>query len=173
MKRWIVMLLVAVCVLGLTACENKAAKDRTPPPLYLRYGNTTVKALLGSYSWSYSMENGKKNHVEDGGIDPLASGDLAPSISAPAVELCCIGNPDRISVQRWDERGTETGLEGEEVPVRVNIVEDEVEEVLDLEAGSYHYAITLYWEESEETDGSATYYFRTETEASPAASAAG
>lgn len=168
MKQCLVILFAAVCVLSLTACGNKATKDRTPPPLYLRYGNTTTRALLGSYSWSYTMENGKRNHVEDDGVLPLASGDLAPSISASTVELRCIGNPDRISVRRWDERSTGIDLEGEEVPVRVNIVEDEVEEVLDLEAGDCHYAVTLYWEESEEMAGSATYYFRTGT---PAASA--
>lgn len=48
------------------------------------------------------------------------------------------------------------------VPIRVDIREDTVVQLLDLSAGNYIYAITLYWEESKTLNGVVAYYFQTQ-----------
>ncbi|MCI8827346.1 MAG: hypothetical protein HFE98_00660 [Ruminiclostridium sp.] len=164
MKTWLAILTAMACALALTACASAEASGTPPPPLYLHDNGNAVEAMLGTYAWFYPSRSRSAKHIEACGGDPLQCRENMPSIKAPAVALQFVGNPDRVTVCRWDADALAQGAqpEGTPLPIRVDIREDTVVQLLDLSAGNYIYAITLYWEESKTLNGVVAYYFQTQ-----------
>lgn len=163
MKTWLVVF-TAMVSLALSACTSAEASAAPPPPLYLYDNGNAVEAMLGTYSWFHPSRSRSAKHIEACGGDPLQCLEKMPSIKAPAVALQFVGDPDRVTVCRWDADALAQGAqpEGTPLPIRVDILEDTVVQLLDLNAGNYIYAITLYWEESKTLNGVVDYYFQTQ-----------
>lgn len=147
--------------LWLAACAGAEPSAHTPPPLDLNGGGTTVSVPAGGYVWSFCGEDGTISQENAWMEPPLQGWEDTPRVDAGTVSLHFQGEPDRVTVQRWEMDRAVDEAQPETLPVRVNIVQDTVEWLLDLEPGSYGYAVTLCWEESETQTGSAAYYFHT------------
>lgn len=146
---------------SLAACAAAESSSFAPPPLTLKYDGVSMPVPPGSYFWSCPPEDGAPNREEARSEPSFQSWEDTPQVDAATISLHFQGEPDRVTVQRWEMDAAMDDVQPESLPIRVNIHQDTVEQLLDLEPGRYGYAVTLYWEESESLSGSASYYFHT------------
>ena len=168
MKKYLLLgALLAVLVLALIGCgssNEKGSLGSKPPVLTVRCGENSVKALRGTYSWSY-VQNGHGVGVEADSVHPLEAKDsmsplaVAREDSSAVAQLEFEAAPDSVSVCAWDTAlWNRTDVEAQAVDVAVD-------EELALTLLSYDavYSVTATWDKEKDCGGTAHYSFYTES----------
>ena len=158
MKKYLLLgALLAVLVLALIGCGSSNEKESLgskPPVLTVRCGENSVKALRGTYSWSY-VQNGQGVGVEADSVHPLEAREDASAVAQLEFEAA----PDTVSVCAWDTAfWNRTDVEAQAVDVAV----DE-ELVLTLLSYDAVYSVTATWDKEKDCGGTAHYSFYTDS----------
>lgn len=166
-KYWLLGVSLALLVLALIGCgfsNEQAGLGSKPPALTVRCGESSVKALRGTYIWSY-MQNGQGVGVAADSVHPLVAKDsMSPLVvaredSSAVAHLEFEAAPDSVSVQAWDTAlWNRTDVEAQAVDVAVD-------EELALTLLSYDavYSVTATWDKEKDCGGTAHYSFYTES----------
>lgn len=172
MKRILILILTAIiCVSAFTGCGNDLPEEpvdlevtfsenltnfpKEPPALFVRDGDTRIKAWRGTSSWIVEGEDGISNGVNSDSPHPL---DLRESIPAIALKkkttltLSFEGRPTKITVKRYAPNTTDYD-DYETVKVSEGTIE--------VKAGDYLYEVIATWS-GEKYSGTVYYAFRTE-----------
>lgn len=171
MKRILILILTAIiCVSAFTGCTESSEKPvdlevtfsgnltnfpKEPPTLFVRDGDTRVKAWRGTSSWIVEGEDGISNGVNSDSPHPL---DLRESIPAIALKkkttltLSFEGHPTKITVKRYAPNTTDYD---DYKTVKVS------EGTIEVKAGDYLYEVIATWS-GEKYSGTVYYAFRTE-----------
>lgn len=172
MKRILILILTAiVCVSAFTGCgtdlpeepvdlkvtfsENLTNFPKEPPTLFVRDGDTRIKAWRGTCSWMVEGDDGLGHGIESDSPHPL---DLRESIPAIALKkkttltLSFEGRPTKITVKRYAPNTTDYD-DYETVKVSEGAIE--------VKAGDYLYEVIATWS-GEKYSGTVYYAFRTE-----------
>lgn len=166
MKKYLLLgALLAVLVLALIGCgfsNEKGSLGGKPPVLTVRCGENSVKALRGTYSWSY-VQNGQGVGVEADSVHPLEAKDsmsplaVAREDSSAVAQLEFEAAPDSVSVCAWDTSlWNRTDVEAQAVDVAVD------EELVLLPYDAV-YSVTATWDKEKDCGGTAHYSFYTES----------
>lgn len=168
MKKYLLLgALLAVLVLALIGCgssNEKGSLGGKPPVLTVRCGENSVKALRGTYSWSY-VQNGQGVGVASDSVHPLeAKENMSPLVVAredasAVAQLEFEVAPNSVSVCAWDTAlWNRTDVEAQAVDVAV----DE-ELVLTLLSYDAVYSVTATWDKEKDCGGTAHYSFYTDS----------
>lgn len=126
-----------------------------PPWLAIVSGDTSVGAMLGSYSWQRRNHDGTIEGISVCGVHPLDCQDrLYPyTDSGPTVTLRFHEEPDEIlSIRCWsDEHWGDIAADSEDVMARGYEIE--------LRPGGYIYEVVAKWNAENGYGGTANYYF--------------
>lgn len=156
MKKVFSILLAAILLAALTACqtsgesiqtnppgENGASKPTSKEPPTLKILDDTcigLEAVIGTYSWMYDTGNGHWTAVAADSLHPLQSQEfLIPMETASdTVELSFDVQPQDVTVQCWrDIHFGNPDASGEYVALDAN--------KLELKAGGYIYEVCANW----------------------------
>lgn len=127
-----------------------------PPALSIVSDETSVSALLGTYSWQKKDIDGNSISINADSAHPLDCRELLfppfETTEATAV-LSFTETPDTIlNIQCWkDDYWGETATDGESVVLNGNEIE--------LKTGGYIYEITAGWDTDYGYGGTASYFF--------------
>ena len=148
MKRFVCMLMMMLCIVGLTGCSGFGMKS--PPKLIVKCSDGSVSAVLGTYSWRY-MNTG----VTADAIHPLDYNNyMILETTDTAAVLDFEKDPDSIlSVICWSD----TFLSS---PDAKSETVDFQGDTIQLKPGGYIYEVAAEWD----TNGTAYYSFYIKTE---------
>lgn len=165
-KYWLLGVSLALLVLALIGCgssNEQADLGSKPPALTVRCGEHSVKALRGTYTWSY-VQNGQGVGVAADSVHPLEARDSMSPLTVARdddspVQLEFATAPDSVSVRAWDTAlWNRSDLDEQAVDVAV----DE-EQALALLPYDAVYEVTATWEKENDCGGTACYSFYTES----------
>ena len=164
-KYWLLGALLAVLVLALIgygSLNESAGLGSKPPALTVRCGENSVRALRGTYSWSY-VQDGQGVGVASDSVHPLEAKDnMSPLVvaredSSAFAQLEFEVAPDSVSVCAWDTAfWNRTDVEAQAVDVAVD------EELVLLPYDAV-YEVTATWDKEKDCGGTAHYSFYTES----------
>lgn len=166
MKKYLLLgallLVLALALIGYGSSNESAGLGSEPPALTVRCGENSVKALRGTYSWSY-VQNGQGVGVEADSVHPLEAKDnmsplaVAREDSSVVAQLEFEVAPDSVSVCAWDTSlWNRTDVEAQAVDVAVD------EELVLLPYDAV-YSVTATWDKEKDCGGTAHYSFYTES----------
>lgn len=172
MKRLLLIILtVVICLPAFTGCgndlpeepvdlevtfsENLTSFPQEPPVLFVRDGDTRIKAWRGTSSWIVEGEDGISNGVNSDSPHPLDCIDSLPVIEfswKTTLTLSFEGAPVRITVKQYpaDASGYDDYKE-----IKVN------KSTVEVKAGNYIYEVIATWH-GETYSGTVYYAFKTE-----------
>ncbi len=137
-----------------------------PAALTVAARQGSVRAWMGTYSWSYDAGNGQRRGIEADSCHPLEEHVELPtldtypdtiSVSKPnAVSLLFGFDPDSVSVVCWDEAASPTPESPYE---RVTVEQHDGVYGFELREGSWIYELRASWR-AESYQGEAMYAFR-------------
>lgn len=196
MKRFVPFLML-VCVL-LTGCifttykinpeknvngenpnpSNNETVFDTVPDLTVTCTDKSVKALKGTTSWTYSLDDGKKQSFCSDSMHPLQAVEYMEALSLMpsymsryeplrATLLFESPTPDKVSVRCWDEscidKPDSPGAEIEVQAVEVDFADGTwgTDYTLTLLDGNYIYEVVAEWNSNENCEGTVYYSFYT------------
>lgn len=155
-------------ILSIRVIDTKQSDSDTvlkePPTLTVTCGETSIKALLGGYSWVITGENGASTASIVDSAHPLQCRELMQSLmpEAHTVSLMFDDEPDAVHVRCWSEElwsGYDADNESEELTVSLD---DAGGFRFDLKDGNYIYEVVAEWNDSRAYSGTANYSFCTE-----------
>lgn len=166
MKKYLLLgALLAVLVLALIGCGSSNEKESLgskPPVLTVRCGENSVKALRGTYSWSY-VQDGQGVGVASDSVHPLEAKDSMSPMTVTREDASAVAQlefeaaPDSVSVCAWDTSlWNRTDVEAQAVDVAVD------EELVLLPYDAV-YSVTATWDKEKDCGGTAHYSFYTES----------
>lgn len=164
MKKYLLLgallLVLALALIGYGSLNESAGLGSKPPALTVRCGENSVKALRGTYSWSY-VQDGQGVGVEADSVHPLEAKDsmsplaVAREDSSAVAQLEFEAAPDSVSVCAWDTSlWNRTDVEAQAVDVAVD------EELVLLPYDAV-YSVTATWDKEKDCGGTAHYSFYT------------
>lgn len=171
MKRILILILTAiVCVSAFTGCGNDLPEEpvdlkvtfsenltnfpKEPPVLFVRDGDTRIKAWRGTCSWMVEGDDGLGHGIESDSPHPLDCKDSLPTIDVgwgTSLTLNFEGHPIKITVKQYAPNAT--GYDDYE---EINVKESTVK----AKSGCI-YEIIATWS-GEKYSGTVYYAFRTE-----------
>lgn len=171
MKRILILILTAIiCVSAFTGCGNDLPEEpvdlevtfsenltnfpKEPPVLFVRDGDTRIKAWRGTCSWMVEGEDGLGHGVESDSPHPIDCKESLPVIDVgwgTSLTLYFEGHPTKITVKRYDLNATDYD----------DFEEIEVEESEFKTKSGCIYEVIATWL-GEKYSGTAYYAFRTE-----------
>lgn len=168
MKKYLLLsaslTLLALALIGCGSSNEPAGLGSEPPVLTVRCGENSVKALRGTYSWSY-VQNGQGVGVAADSVHPLEAKDsmspltVARDDASAVVHLEFEVAPDSVSVRAWDTAlWNKTDVETQAVDVAVDD-----EQVLTLLPYDAVYLVTAAWDKKNGCGGTAHYSFYTDS----------
>lgn len=168
MKKYL-LLSVALTLLALTLIGCRPSKEQAglgsePPVLVVHCGENSVKALRGTYSWSY-VQNGQGVGVAADSVHPLEAKDSMSPLAvvrdddSAVVHLEFEVVPDSVSACAWDTAlWNKTDVEVQAVDVAVDD-----EQTLTLLPYDAVYSVTATWDQENGCGGTAYYSFYTDS----------
>ncbi len=155
--------------------ENNGVSQETdilekPPVLTVVCGeNSSVEALMGTYSWTYLNDKGTGMGINADSIHPLEAKKYMPYFANPdpsTVNLQWGTMPDMISVRCWNEKDWgQPDAESTELEVRTLMVDSNVDmapvPTIQLKDGNHIYEVIAVWNSSEKYNGTVCYSFYT------------
>lgn len=156
--------------------KNSAASQETvtlkePPALTVVYGENSIEASRGTYSWTYQNEDGTWTGIEADSMHPLQAKEYMPSLNLLPVIPSFVGMqwdtvPDKVSVRCWSEAyWGQYDAESEEVPAKVLCIDSsdrcDPHFSVELKDGNYVYEVIAEWNSAETYSGKACYSFYT------------
>ena len=168
MKKYLLLsVALALLVLTLIGCglsKEQAGLGSEPPVLVVHCGENSVKALRGTYSWSY-VQNGQGVGVAADSVHPLEAKDSMSPLAvvrdddSAVVHLEFEVVPDSVSACAWDTAlWNKTDVEAQAVDVAV-----EDEQALTLLPYDAVYSVTATWDQENGCGGTAYYSFYTDS----------
>ncbi len=170
MKRILILILTAIiCLSAFSGCaepsegpvdldvtfsESLTSFPKAPPVLFVRDGDTRVKAWRGTCSWMVEGDDGLGHGVESDSPHPLDCKDSLPAVDVgwmTSLTLSFEGRPSKVNVKRYDPDAT--GYDDYEL---IEVKESAVK----AKAG-YIYEVIATWS-GEKYSGTVYYAFRTE-----------
>lgn len=166
MKKYLLLgallLVLALALIGYGSLNESAGLGSKPPALTVRCGENSVKALRGTYSWSY-VQDGQGVGVEADSVHPLEAKDSMSPLAVAREDSSAVAQlefevaPDTVSVCAWDTAfWNRTDVEAQAVDVAVD------EELVLLPYDAV-YSVTATWDKEKDCGGTAHYSFYTES----------
>lgn len=168
MKKYLLLgallLVLALALIGYGSSNESAGLGSKPPVLTVRCGENSVKALRGTYSWSY-VQDGQGVGVASDSVHPLEAKDSMSPLAVVREDSSAVAQlefevaPNSVSVCAWDTAlWNRTDVEAQAVDVAVD-------EELALTLLSYDavYSVTATWDKEKDCGGTAHYSFYTES----------
>ena len=192
MKKLMAFVFALSLVLGLAACsaqkkqeeeikydlipQNNAAAQETvtlkePPALMAVYGENSIEALKGTFSWTYQNEDGTWTGIEADSMHPLQAKEYMPNLTLLPVIASFAGMqwdtlPDRISVRCWSEAyWGQYDAESEEISAKLLCIDSsdgcDPYFSIALKDGNNVYEVIAEWNSAETYHGKSCYSFYT------------
>ena len=149
--------------------ETAALKE--PPALTVAYGEESIEALRGTFSWTYQNEDGTQTGIEADSMHPLQAKEYMPQLTllpvAPSFAAMQWDTlPDKVSVRCWSEAyWGQYDAESETVPAKLLCIDSSDGRdpyfSVELKDGSYVYEVIAEWNSAETYSGKARYSFYT------------
>ena len=163
-----------------SGAPQESVAPEKPPVLTVVYGDDSIEALKGTYSWMYQNADGAFTGKNADGVYVLDAKNQMPYLSLlppdpsnpdlPTADLHWDIAPDKITVLYWDETAWRQPDASEEEPAEEPeahtlmidyAVEDASATAIELKDGEYIYEIIAEWNSAEEYHGTACYGFYT------------
>ena len=154
-----------------SAASQETAALKEPPALTVVYGENSIEASRGTYSWTYQNEDGTWTGIEADSMHPLQAKEYMPSLNLLPVIPSFVGMqwdtvPDKVSVRCWSEAyWGQYDAESEEVPAKLLCIDSsdgcDPYFSVELKDGSYVYEVIAEWNSAEAYSGKACYSFYT------------
>lgn len=168
MKKYLLLsvalALLALSLIGCGPSKEQAGLGSEPPVLAVHCGENSVKALCGTYSWSY-VQNGQGVGVAADSVHPLEAKDSMSPLAvvrdddSAVVHLEFEVVPDSVSACAWDTvLWNKTDVEMQAVDVAVDD-----EQTLTLLPYDAVYSVTATWDQENGCGGTAYYSFYTDS----------
>lgn len=169
MKKWLlvgtsVLMFLILVLVGHGVSNEQAGLGSEPPVLIVHCGENSVKALRGTYSWSY-VQNGQGVGVAADSVHPLEAKDSMSPLAvvrdddSAVVHLEFEVVPDSVSACAWDTAlWNKTDVEAQAVDVAVDD-----EQTLTLLPYDAVYSVTATWDQENGCGGTAYYSFYTDS----------
>ena len=170
MKRILILILTAIiCLSAFSGCsepsedlvdlkvtfsENLTNFPKEPPVLFVRDGDTRVKAWRGTSSWIVEGEDGVGNGVSSDSPHPLDCKDSLPTIKVGWLTMLTLnfeGRPSKVTVKRYDSDAVDYD-DYEEITLKDSEIK--------AKSGSIYEVITTW--SGEKYNGTVYYAFKTE-----------
>ncbi len=181
MKKLFVLLLAVICIINLCCCkENVDIKNSdsldyesvfdSVPDLTVACTDKSVKALKGTTTWTYTLDNGESKSFCSDSMHPLQAVEHMESLSLlpsqysrfePLLATLVFdkAKPNKVTVHCWDESCVDkTDLPATEIEVQA--VENDY--TLKLLDGNHIYEVIAEWNTNESYNGVVHYSFYTE-----------
>lgn len=169
MKKLIAWILILNTLLLMTGCSARIGSNTPkvsamtePPQLTVISGDTSIKALLGTYSWTYELTGGKSQSVCADGAHPLESKkyiesplpftttDDSPE-GLPSVTLQFGIAPDSITINGWPTfYFGDSSATSENIPITGSSFK--------LRDRDYVYEVIATWDSNKHGFGGTAYY---------------
>lgn len=162
--------------------ENKEALSEAdefpsePPQMEVIFGEKTICAMRGSYSWRVDGDDGKSQYTIADGIHPLTAKEHMPCLSlnpsnsndSYTAQLVFKVAPKKVTAETWPIKAFRNqSITSEKASVDTIEIDyadgrNACDYTLQLKNGEYIYHVTAEWERRGEFGGSAEYCFYTE-----------
>lgn len=189
MKKLLVLFLAVICIITLCCCketidvENPDSKNHesvfdSVPDLIVACTDKSVKALKGTTTWTYTLDNGTGQSFCSDSAHPLQAVEymeplsLLPSQYSRFEPLAATlmfdkSSPDKVTVRCWDEscidKPDSPATEIEVQAIEVDFADGTygVDYTCDLLDGNYIYEVIAEWNTNESCNGVVHYSFYT------------
>lgn len=151
-KKWMIILLLILC-LGCTKVEENleikkiGANKKEPPNLMIAIGEQTIRAVRGTYSWSYYEGQADEiTHVEADTAPPpeLVNTENVTTVHSDAeVSLLFDYSPGDYTVRVWNSEKAIASYKKVELAAYEGIVIYEIEANWEQGTASYAFAVDI------------------------------